>query len=107
MKYINDPSLSKREEVFYSRFGKTGDEITSHKEKVYAQILHGETDDQYYVRQFQGSPYDPFGTNSNRERFIETKMRKVSQAIFDFYMVYLKTKNSIYLTKASRGMLNG
>lgn len=107
MRFVNDPSMMNNDKPMCSRYGKTGDEIASEKEKVYAQIVHAPSEDGYFLRGYQGAPYDPFGTHSDRERFVETGMRKVSKKTFDFYMVYLKTKNSIYLTKASRGMLNG
>jgi hypothetical protein len=46
------------------------------------------------------------GPYSRRGRTLDTKMKRVSKNTFDFYMTYLKTNNSIYLTKAQRGFLN-
>ena len=57
----------------------------------------------YLVKVLQDTLYDPIGTYSNRKRFLESSFKKVSKNTFDFYMMYLKTNNSIYLTKAQRG----
>jgi len=40
-------------------------------------------------------------------KYLDTKMRRVSKTTFDYYMIYLKTKNSIYLTRAQRSFLDG
>tara|TARA_B110001454_G_C12414603_1_gene306703 strand:+ start:62 stop:391 length:330 start_codon:yes stop_codon:yes gene_type:complete len=60
----------------------------------------------YLVKVLQEILYDPMGTYSNRKRFLESGFKKVSKNTFDFYMMYLKTNNSIYLTKANRGFSN-
>jgi|TARA_R110000851_G_scaffold96287_4_gene208905 hypothetical protein len=60
----------------------------------------------YLVKVLQHTLYDPVGTYSNRKRFLESGFKRVSKNTFDFYMMYLKTNNSIYLTKAQRGFLN-
>ena len=46
------------------------------------------------------------GINSNRENFLETKLKRVSKDTFDFYLIYLQTNNSIYLTRANRRFIN-
>ena len=46
------------------------------------------------------------GMNSNREKYLDTKLKKVSKDTFDFYMIYLQTNNSIYLTRANRRFIN-
>ena len=62
--------------------------------------------DVYFIRTHLNVPYDPSGPYGRRENYVETKMKKVSKNTFDFYMMYLKTNNSLYLTRASRGFLN-
>ena len=46
------------------------------------------------------------GTYAKREQYVESKLQNVSKATFDFYMMYLKTKNTIYMTRARRGLTN-
>lgn len=60
----------------------------------------------HYICTYQGIPLDPTGPYGRRERALDTKMKKVSKNTFDLYLTYLKTNNSIYLTKAQRGLLN-
>lgn len=60
----------------------------------------------HHVKVLESNLYDPMGTYSSRRRYLESSFKKVSKNTFDFYMMYLKTNNSIYLTKAQRGFLN-
>ena len=60
----------------------------------------------HHVRVLESNLYDPMGTYSSRRRYLESSFKRVSKNTFDFYMMYLKTNNSIYLTKAQRGFLN-
>ena len=76
------------------------------KEKYFAKIISGEDNQIYYIRTYQGLPYDPLGPYSRRDVYENTKLNKVSKNTFDFYLMYLNTNNSIYLTKAQRGLIN-
>lgn len=62
----------------------------------------------YYVLVYDGLLFDPMGPNAKTKtsRRLETKMKRVSKHTFDMYVTYLKTNNSVYLTKAQRGFLN-
>ena len=76
-------------------------------QKVYAKVTYIDGKEHTFkIRIFQNSPYDPLGAYGKRENYIETKLKKVSKNTFDFYMMYLRTNNSIYMTKAQRGFLN-
>lgn len=91
------------EEMF---FGREGKQITSEKEKFFAKIAIDNGAYIYYIRMYQGLPYDPIGPYSKRNIFSDTKLIKVNKDTFDYYIFYLSTNNSIYLTKTQRGVLN-
>ena len=105
MKYIDDTYIDKSEavEILFNRDGKVSSET---KENKYAKVVGKNSKDSYYIRTHLNVPYNPSGPYGHREDYIETKMKKVSKNTFDFYMMYLKTNNSLYLTRASRGFLN-
>ena len=108
MKYINEQYVEK-EDTIEILFNKNGQVSVDAKEKKYAKILGKEGKegkDVYFIRTHLNVPYDPSGPYGRRENYVETKMKKVSKNTFDFYMMYLKTNNSLYLTRSSRGFLN-
>tara|TARA_Y100000389_G_C17387196_1_gene477741 strand:+ start:453 stop:776 length:324 start_codon:yes stop_codon:yes gene_type:complete len=87
-------------------FNKNGTQVASSKEKIFAKIVESEKNNHYLIKTYNNEIYDPMGLNSNRERFIQTKLRRVSKDTFDFYLIYLQTNNSIYLTRANRRFIN-
>ena len=96
MKYLDpnvnkalDNELTQEEEMF----DKSGDSVLSHNETV-------------YVKTHDNTPFDTSGMFAHREKHIETKFKRVSKQTFDFYMLFLKTSNSLYLTRAQRSFLN-
>jgi len=105
MKYIKDLHIEKSNKIEIV-FNKDGQISTDTNEKKYAKVIGKNNADTYYIRTHLNVPYDPLGPYGHRENYVETKLKKVSKNTFDFYMMYLKTNNSLYLTKASRGFLN-
>lgn len=105
MEYVNKSYIANdnKTEIYFNRYGQ---KIDNEKEKNYSKILVNGNSESYYIRTYQNMPYDPLGAYSRREIFRDTKMHKVSKNTFDFYMMYLGTNNSIYLTKAQRGLIN-
>lgn len=87
-------------------FNKTGKEVSLSEEKVFAKIIDSNSGVSYYVNTYNNQIYDPLGINANRERYLDTKLKKVSKDTFDFYLIYLQTNNSIYLTRANRRFIN-
>jgi len=107
MKYINETTEG-MEEVPVDKevdFNKNGT-VASNKDKVYAKILESQKDKLYFIKTYQNQPFDPMGSNATRESYLETKLKKVSKDTFDFYLIYLQTKNSIYLTRTNRRFIN-
>ena len=105
MKYVEGPHAEKSNkiEILFNRDGQISTEA---KENKYAKVVGKNSKDTYYIRTHLNVPYDPLGPYGHRENYIETKLKKVSKDTFDFYVMYLKTNNSLYLTRASRGFLN-
>lgn len=105
MKYVekHTPTEDKTEMLF----NKNAKQINSDtKEKSYAKVVVKNDREAYYIMVYQSVPLDPLGSYGNRARDLQTKMSQVSKGTFDFYMMYLKTNNSIYMTRARRGMSN-
>jgi hypothetical protein len=109
MKYVNKSYVEKSESII-ELYDKTGNIISNDKKYMlthYAKVVTNPGGSETcYIRTHQSGPLDPNGPYGKRERFIETKVKRASRNTFDFYMTYLKTNNSIYLTKAQRGFLN-
>lgn len=103
------PRTIKQVTCFYDRYGQILSEQEYHKSMYYAKHVEPLQEDGevlYYARVYQGALFDPMGPYGRRQRDLDTQMRRVSKNTFDLYMTYLKTNNSIYLTKAQRGFLN-
>lgn len=106
MKYINETkditNENKQSETNFNRNGL----VANSKDKVYAKSVSSEKEQHYYIKTYQNQPFDPMGANATRERYLETKMKRVSKDTFDFYLIYLQTNNSIYLTRTNRRFIN-
>lgn len=85
---------------------KNGEVIENDVDRVYAKIIYQDKSEGYQIKTYENTLFDPIGRLSNRENIIETKMKKVTKNTFDYYVMYLKTNNSIYLTKANRSFIN-
>jgi hypothetical protein len=93
-----------REYVYINKSGKV---IENDRDKVYAQVLIEGEREIHYIVTYQNSPLDPMGRYQKRQAYLETKMAKVTKKTFDFYITYLQTNNSIYLTRTNRSFQNG
>lgn len=104
--FIENNLQIKKEVAETTYFDKLGQETKNLKEKNFAKVIVDKGRASYYIRTYQNMPYDPLGAYSRREIFEDTKMDKVSKNTFDFYLMYLKSNNSIYMTRAQRGFIN-
>lgn len=104
MKFIckDDVISDNKKEIWFNINGK---EISGDNEKFFSKTIEQEGRLYYYVRTHDNNLYDPTGMYSKRGS-IPLVMTKVSKGTFDFYMLYLTTKNSLYFTRAERGFLN-
>jgi|TARA_Y100000996_G_scaffold403149_1_gene375834 hypothetical protein len=89
-------------------FDKNGVIVKKQASKdIYGKVIYlDDKESSHHVKVLESNLYDPMGTYSSRRRYLEATFKRVSKNTFDFYMMYLKTNNSIYLTKAQRGFLN-
>ena len=108
---MNQENFQTRNEepVFSEFFDRTGSPVINIKERTYAKRVEKGGSRAHYIQTFDNTPYDPNNSMySHREGHInfELKYKKVSKETFDFYMLFLKTKNSLYFTRAQRSFLN-
>lgn len=102
-----DPKRQESQTSSETYFGRIGQEVKSlKKEGFYGRIFVQNGVEYYYIRTYQNAPYDPLGPYSRRFIYNDTVMKQVSKDTFDFYMLYLRSNNNIYLTKAQRGKMN-
>lgn len=110
MEYIEGGYIQKREStvVLFDRIGGILEGEDQYSRTHYAKTIDHSVSKNisYNILTHNGVPLDPMGAYGRRERMLDTQMKKVSKGTFDFYLTYLKTNNSIYLTKARRGLLN-
>ena len=95
-------------ELTEAHFDKNGSNLEKVNSKdAYGKIVYVNGNPKsHHVRVLESNLYDPMGTYSSRRKYLQSSFKRVSKNTFDFYMLYLKTNNSIYLTKAQRGFLN-
>tara|TARA_A100001201_G_scaffold141405_1_gene136746 strand:- start:1048 stop:1374 length:327 start_codon:yes stop_codon:yes gene_type:complete len=107
MKYL-DPNanakLSNGEVI--QKYDRNGEPVLNAKELDVAKIVKTKNNETTYLKIHNNVPYDPKGMYSHREQAIDLKYKKVSRETFDYYMLYLKTKNSLYMTRTQRSFIN-
>ena len=106
MKFIDNPNEIPKQDQATFLFDKTGTKVISKREKSYAKKVCGNSGESFYIITYEGVPYDPWGMHSHRENYIQAEFKKVSRKTFDFYMMFLQTKNSLYMTRAQRSFIN-
>ena len=89
-----------------SLYNKVGN-LTEDEDKAFAKIVSSETTTRRFVKTFKNLLYDPYGIDSHREKYLDLKMKEVSNHTFNLYLEYLKTRNNSYITKAQRSFING
>ena len=106
MKYLNEGASQtpKQEEV--KHFDRSGNPVINNKEVSFAKVVETQNNTRHYILVHENVPYDTGGMYSHREPYIQLKHKMVSKETFDFYMMFLKTSNSLYLTRANRSFLN-
>ena len=85
MKYLNE---HEDQEILISKeidFNKKGSQVLNKKEKIFAKIVPSKENENYFITTYKNQIYDPIGINSNREKYLETKLKRVSKETFDFF----------------------
>jgi hypothetical protein len=112
MKFVESTSredfVTEKLEENYNRSGQ----LSENKEKVFARYTEislpkGDKQKRYFIMTHNNVPYDPHGIDSHRERNLRTNLKTVSKQTFDYYILYLKTRNLLYMTRTQRSFING
>lgn len=88
--------------IFY---GKNGTEITN-EDEAFAKLVVTRGVSRYYILTHNKAPYDPNGSNSNREHNLKLVLHKTNKDAFGWYKKYLETNNLLYFTRTNRSFLN-
>jgi hypothetical protein len=112
MKYVEkNTDLSEIDtNITVTFFDKKGN-ITDDNRNAFGQIItkqkaDGSNHKQYQISTYNNVLYDPMGADGHRKN-INLVLKTVDQQTFDYYIMYLKTKNSLYMTRAQRSFING
>ncbi len=103
MKFVNSTDQMPKTEMSQTKYDKKG-EITNGGTFYAETILTDKMN--YFVKTYGSTLYDPYGPYSKRENVLDTKMKRVSQKVFQNYITYLNTRNLKYLTLAERGFID-
>jgi hypothetical protein len=110
MRFINSSddieNIDQKEitEVFINKLGRP---ISDGSELVFAKIAANKLYSQYFILTLNNQPYDPYGVDSHRQSSLPLVLKPVNQQTYHYYISYLKTKNSLYMTRAQRSFING
>ncbi len=115
MKFINSSDNIEnidQKEVHEVSLNKLGRPVADKSERTFAKIIttdvgQGRIQNKYIILTFNSQPYDPYGADSHRESNLRLEYKTVSQQTHNYYVSYLKTKNSLYMTRAQRSFING
>lgn len=116
MKFIDSFSksdfVSTSEQIYFNKHGEEFQPSENSKDKIFANfnkitLGDGAVQKKYFIVTYNNIPYDPSGIDSHRESTLNLRLKQVSQATFDSYVLYLKNRNPIYMTKAQRSFING
>jgi hypothetical protein len=114
MKFVNSYSKEniKALDSEESIYDIAGNITRNSEEKIFAKMVTinlGKKDfqRQFFVRTYNNLPFDPMGSDARRDIWKRTELKKVNENTFNFYLTYLQTKNSIYMTRTQRSFING
>ena len=111
MKFIEQYETQPSNVLHSIAYNKLGD-LAKGSEKTLAKEIHldmgqQQTQIKYLIATHNNIPYDPRGIDSHRESKIEIILKPVSKNTFFYYTLYLKTRNSLYMTRTQRSYING
>ena len=98
---LNIPSPPKVEIMFYDTKGNESEEKNAIAKKVSTSLTYENISIQRFVLYGRGELLDPHGVDSRANKSFY-KYKKVSEDAFENYMKYLKSKNTMYFTRARR-----
>ena len=92
---LPDPQVTKKK--FYESKGSETEEKNS-----FAMLSDVGKSQSYYILYDRAEIIDAYNDRFTRSSSATRKFKKVSKECFDFYVKYLKTKNTLYFTRARR-----
>ena len=98
--------------VTTEKFDKYGDPISDSDVKSFAEIINvdigkGQNQRKYAIMTFNNVPYDPIGIDSHRESKLRLELKATSKETFEYYLLYLRSRNGLYFTRSQRSFING
>lgn len=94
-------------DIFEIYTNKIGRPISKDEERVFAKVVTSKNQSKYAILVHNNQPYDPYGVDSHREPNLDLQLKQVSQETYNNYISYLRTKNSLYMTRSQRSFING
>lgn len=115
MKFINSSDNIEnidKKDILEINLNKLGRPIANGNELIFAKSIftdsaNGPVNKKYAILVLNNQPYDPYGIDSHRESKLKLDLKPVSHDTYNHYISYLKTKNSLYMTRAQRSFING
>ena len=101
---VSDFMRSKPDIYETTCYNKAGQEVQESSVGICAKTIQNKSSEKltYYVKHGKGTLFDPWGMYEGREKQVNWKFKKVTDEVFDFYMRYLKTRNTNFLAQAER-----
>ena len=97
---VSDLNLPDPQQVNREFFGKSAANVEEKEAFAYLAIV--DDSESYYILYDRAEIIDAYNDRFTRSSSKTRRFKKVSKNCFDFYMKYLKTKNSLYFTRARR-----
>lgn len=112
MKFIESYVDANSKKSIQYLFNVKGSITQDQNEKVWAKSVDIELGQdkiqkQYYIRVYNNVPLDPLGPESRRDIWQRTELKSVSAKTFDYYVMYLRSKNNLYMTRTQRSFIDG
>ena len=112
MKYIdnaeqNIEQITNKRTMYDARGNETDNQPLAVAHSLAQTFSDGAESKTFYVSTINGLLYDSLGMDSNKKKNMNCLLKQVNQKTFDYYMMYLQSNNSLYLTRAQRSFING
>jgi hypothetical protein len=115
MRFINSSENIEnidKKETHEVKINKIGRPFNNDTELAFAKMFttsvgNGSTQIKHTILTYNNQPYDPYGTDSHRESRLNLVPKTVNSETYNYYVSYLKTKNSLYMTRTQRSFING
>jgi hypothetical protein len=98
---VSDLNLPEPQEAQKSYFGKHADVSLDTKE-AFAYVSTVDNSSSHYILYDRAEIIDPYNDRFTRSSSKTRRFKKVSETCFNFYMKYLKTRNTLHFTRARR-----